>query len=188
MKWYFLFLMALFLLGTGCDYQKRNEELQKKEEALNQKEQELSLKEKTLQLKEEELLKAKQKLDSSVIADSNHRVDPAITGNWSVKMVCTEATCTGSAVGDTKSEDWNLSYQGNTIIAKAMSGGQLVRTYLGFYTGNTVELLENRDTSASHVKMVVRLRMTDGSHMEGQREIIREDCKVIYDLKLEKNA
>ena len=66
-------------------------------------------------------------------------------------------------------------------------GGQLTRTYTGFYTGNTVELVESKDSSTTHVKMVVRLRPTDATHLEGQREITRENCKVIYDLKLEKN-
>lgn len=186
MKWILVLLIFIVYASSGCDYRKREEELQKKETALNQKEQELLLKEKTLQLKEEDLAKREQRLDSTII-DSTHVINPALTGIWSVQMSCTEATCTGFAIGDTKSEQWQISYTGNTLIAKAFSNNQLARVYTGFDTGNTIELVEDRDTTVPNVKMVVRLRFVDTTHMEGQREIAREDCKVIYDLKLEKN-
>jgi hypothetical protein len=186
MKWYLFPLVLFFLIAPGCANERRNEALDGREAALNAKEQELYGKEKTLQLQEESLRRREQSLDSAARPDSSRLVNPALAGNWSVQMTCTEATCTGSAVGDTKSEDWNLSYQGNALIARASSGGQLVRTYTGFYTGNTVELVEHLDTTGA-VKMVVRLRPTDATHMEGQREITREACKVIYDLKLVKN-
>jgi hypothetical protein len=102
-------------------------------------------------------------------------------------MTCTETTCAGSAVGDTKTEEWELSYEGNTLIAKAHTNEQLIRTYKGFYTGNTIELVESRDSTEANVKMVVRLRLADETHMEGQREITRKDCKIIYDIKLAMN-
>jgi polysaccharide deacetylase 2 family uncharacterized protein YibQ len=139
-------------------------------------------------LKEEELLKKENSLDSTIKTDTAHIVNSALTGNWLVKMSCTETTCPGSAVGDTKSEQWQISYQMNALIAKAMSNGQLVRIYKGFYTGNTIELIEDRNNTSSGpvVKMVVRLQLVDETHLEGRREIIRDDCKVVYDLQLEK--
>lgn len=187
MKSLFLYMMAVLLLFS-CTNQKREEELGRKEAALNQKEQELSLKEKSLQLKEEDLLQREKKLDSTANSDSLHFINPVLAGNWSVKMTCTEATCSGSAVGDTKNEQWQISYEGNSILAKAMSGGQLARVYTGFYTGNTVELVENRDSTASGLstKMVVRLTIVDETHLDGQREITRQNCKVIYSLQMEK--
>lgn len=182
-----LFFLFTILLLTTCDYRKREEALRTKEAALNQKEQELVLKEKSLQLKEEDILKREKRLDSTV-TDSSYIVDSTLIGNWSVKMVCTETTCTGSAVGDTKTENWQITYQTNSIIAKVISNNQLTRIYTGFYTGNTIELVEdqNKEASASQTKMVVRLRVIDSTHLEGQREISREDCKVIYSLQLGK--
>jgi hypothetical protein len=183
----FLYMMAILFLHA-CANHKSEDKLGRKEAALNQKEQELSLKEKSLQLKEEDLLKREKLLDSTVSSDTVHLIKPMLAGNWSVKMTCTETTCSGSAVGDTKTEQWQLSYESNSILAKAMSGGQLVRVYTGFYTGNTVELVATRDSTAagSSTKMVVRLTIVDEMHLDGQREITRDDCKVIYSLQMEK--
>jgi hypothetical protein len=182
-----LFFLFAILLFTSCDYRKREEALRIKEAALKQKEQELALKERSLQLKEEDLLKREKRLDSTA-TEGTYIVDSALIGNWSVKMVCTETTCTGSAVGDTKTESWQITYQANSIIAKVSSNNQLIRIYTGFYTGNTIELVEaqNKEAAASQTKMVVRLRVIDSTHLEGQREILRENCKVIYSLQLGK--
>jgi len=184
MKWC-LPILALLFVTSSCENEKRNNALNAREAALNQKEQELLLKEKTLQLREEEVGRKQQVLDSSAGVDSSHIIAPMLQGRWTVDMTCTETSCTGSAVGDKRAEEWNLLYQGQTIVVKASAAGQLVRTYTGFYTGNTIELVGNVDTAAA--RMVVRLRQTDESHLEGQREITRPDCKVIYELKLKKN-
>ena len=152
-----------------------------------QKEQELLLKEKSLQIRESDLLIREKLLDSTLLTDSGRQVNSAITGSWQVRMTCVEAGCKGSAVGDTKNENWEFMYQGRAIIVKAMSGDQLIRVYTGFYTGKTVELTEKRTDAAGEVNMVVRLHETQEGKMEGEREIVREDCKIIYDLKLVKN-
>lgn len=180
-------LAILFWVSAGCSNATRSQALARKEDSLRQKEQELLLRETAVELKEEALLRKEQRLDSNSRIDSSYRVDSAFIGNWNVIMTCTEATCPGSAVGDTKNEMWHLAYEGQNLIATATTGGKLIRTYTGFYTGNTIELLEKRDTLVSQVKMVVRLRPIDETNLEGQREIIRENCKVIYELKLKKD-
>jgi hypothetical protein len=148
-----------------------------------------------LRIKEDDLQKREAKLDSSRKKDSSsvqdtlHLINPALAGAWAVKMTCTETTCTGSAVGDVKNEQWDISYQGNTIIAKAMAGNQLARVYTGFYSGATVELTEDRISAPLQpaAKMVVRLRIVDEENMEGQREIVRDkECKVIFALQMKK--
>jgi hypothetical protein len=188
MKRFVLYLLLLFLFNSGCDLRKREEELQAKKAALNQKEQELLLKEKTLQIKEEELLLRERKFDSTIKTDTASLYNTAIIGFWFVKMTCTETTCAGSAVGDTKTEQWNISYEANTIIAKAMSDDKLVRTYTGIPSGEVIELIEGQqgNVSQSATKMIVRLRLINRTTMDGQREIIRNNCKVIYDLQMEK--
>ena len=183
-----LLVMFSFILG-GCDYRKREAQLKQRETALNEKEQQLILKEKTLQLKEADLLKREQAFDSTIRRDTVHKVDASLVGNWNVEMTCTEANCPGSAVGDTKIETWQISYQATNLIAKVLVNNQLARTYSGFYTGNTIELTENRNRSDDKAitRMIVRLTIKDPTHLEGQREIVRENqCKVIYDLQLEK--
>jgi len=42
-------------------------------------------------------------------------------------MRCTETNCSGSAVGDTKNEQWEIGYQNGGIVAQAFSGNKLVR-------------------------------------------------------------
>jgi hypothetical protein len=159
-----------------------------------QKEQELILREKTLAIKEDDLLKREQKLDTALvdtafIVDTTFINDAKLVGLWSAKMICTETTCAGSAVGDTKSETWDFSYQNSHLIVKAIADEKLVRIYTGGLTKNGIELTEdvgNRST-APISKFLVRLNLVNESSMQGKREIIRnDDCKIVFDLQLTK--
>jgi hypothetical protein len=187
MKWIFCFLPILIIACPSCETRKREVALQKKEAELKQKEQELLLKERTLELKEEELLKREQQIDSASINNTTP-IDTSLTGTWSVKMTCTNTSCPGYAVGDTKSETWQMSYEGTTIIVRVMSNDQLVRVYTGTHINNTIELVEDKSAppQGTRNQMIVRLRSIDANRLEGQREIVRDDCKVTYSLQLEK--
>lgn len=183
----YLFLLCTLLI-SGCDLRERETSLQKKTAELTRKEQELRLKEEALRLKEEALVKREQRLDSTQ-QDSALIYNPNIIGLWNVKMVCTETTCPGSAIGDTKLETWDISYQNNYIIAKAMTDNKVVRTYTGAYKNNSLELNESVELSPNSpaTNMVVRLTLLNENTMEGQREIIRSgDCRIIYSLELNK--
>lgn len=189
MKKLALFFCAFLILFASCNLDKREQEIREKLTALNQKEQELLVKERTLALKEEELLKREQRLDSTSQQDTASVYNPDLVGIWSVKMTNTETTCPGSAVGDTKTEQWDIAYQNSLVIAKALSGDKLVRIYSGAFKEAALELKDERDSSSAQpaAKMTVRLRMTGARTMEGQREIIREGgCKIIYALQLNK--
>jgi hypothetical protein len=194
MKQKIVFLGLWLMIATGCGLQEREKELEKKISEVNQKEQELLLKEKSLQLKEEELAHRAKSLDSSSkksVADSVAVLPPELAGTWNVTMRCTETTCAGSAVGDTKNEQWVISYQDNTIIANAISDKKIVRVYAGSYNGNSIELSTQPDDAdpEQKTKMVVRLQVTKENEMAGQREIIRpEDCHIVYSLDLKKSV
>lgn len=188
MKWMPLLCLIVFLVMPGCEASQHEKELEKKARELQQKEEELQAKELALNLKEKELAQQVKSLDSTR-QDSTFIYDPNLIGLWVVKMECIETTCPGSAVGDTKTEEWELSYQGDNIVAKALVGGNLIRVYRGIYTGNTLELIEGRQGTAKEpaTKMVVRLRMTGKQTMEGQRDIIRDGyCKTIYAVSMSK--
>jgi hypothetical protein len=103
-------------------------------------------------------------------------------------MACIETSCTGSAVGDTKTEQWDINLQNDHIIAKASSGDKIVRVYSGRTAGNTLELIEHKDTALIYdTRMVVRLRLINKNTIEGVREIVREkDCKIVYSLRMDK--
>lgn len=188
MKWISILLVFLFLFNSGCELQQKKRELNEREAALNQKEQQLVLKERTLEVKEQELTKREQKLDS-LKTDSTRNFNPAIIGKWTVKMTCTLATCPGSAVGDTKTELWDISYQANKVIVNALASDKLVRVYFGTMSDNNIDLEENSESGEAGIntRMTVRLQMTDSLNMEGQREIARDnECRVVYSLQLAK--
>jgi hypothetical protein len=82
-----------------------------------------------------------------------------------------------------------ISYAANALVAKAKSNDQLARVYTGFYTGSAVELMNNGlpSDTLTKTKMIVRLQTVDETHMEGQREIVRDnDCRIVYAVKMEK--
>lgn len=186
------FLLCLFILSfSGCDVRQREMEYEKKMAALNQKEQELLLKEKTLQLKEEELMKREQLLDSNRNRMPTDTVvyDPGIIGMWSAKMVNTETSCTGAAIGDTKTEQWQIGYQNGSVIIQALVDNKLVRVYTGAFNGDVLEFVaqQNEGEAQQATNITVRLQQTAANRMEGRREIIRPDgCKIVYSLELVK--
>jgi hypothetical protein len=180
--------VGVLLMLAGCNYRAREQALQARESALAQREQALFVREQTLQLKETELQHLAQRLDST-LRDTAFVYNPDLVGHWNVKMTCTETTCHGSAVGDTKLEVWNIYYNDRRVIAKAMDGQKLVRVYTGAFKDGQLELGEEPDISPGIpiTQMFVRLTSLDSLTMEGQREILRSgDCRILYDLQLKK--
>ena len=188
MKWIVFFLFTLSIAFSSCNIDKREDALDQREIALNEREQELLLKEKSLELKAEELAKREQVLDSTSksAVDTLSALHPNLAGLWNVTMRCTQTTCAGSAVGDTKTEQWEIVIQNNTVIAKAMSDKKLVRIYSGSYLGKTFQLIAQQENPQQATKIVVRLQPTQEQEMTGQREIIRDDCRIVYSLELKK--
>lgn len=181
----FCLLAAVFI--SGCGMQEREAALQEKEAALTQKEQELAKREEALRIREEELL-SKHRRDSTQ-QDSTQVRNANLLGRWEVKMVCRETSCPGSAIGDTKSELWDIAFQQGQVVATALENNLVVRTYTGKYTNNVLELTETvvRSSESPATRMVVHLKPVDAGTMEGQREIIRlGDCRIVYDLELSK--
>ncbi|MGV3503559.1 MAG: hypothetical protein ACO1O1_07610 [Adhaeribacter sp.] len=180
------FLLALFCF-SGCGMQQREKAVKEKEIALNQKEQELVQREEALRLREEALL-SKHRQDSTQ-QDSTQVLNAKLTGRWEVRMVCRETTCPGSAIGDTKSELWDISYQNGRVVATAIENNLVVRTYSGNFKNNVLELTETvlRSSESPATQMVVQLKPVNETTLEGQREIIRlGDCRIVYDLELRK--
>ena len=188
MKRLLIFILLSALIGS-CDYREREEALRKREAVLDQREQTILVRERSIALREEAIAKQQRLIDSTTHSDTTHQVSQALVGNWNVKMMCTETSCAGSAVGDTRTEKWQMQYEGTSLIARAMANDQLLRVYTGFFTGNTVELVEDptNATAPRAAKMVVRLRLVDSSRLEGEREIVRDNnCKIVYATHMEK--
>lgn len=180
-------LLIFMTLISGCDLRQREDALKTREAELNQKEQELIAREKTLQFKEKELAEKQMRFDT-LARDSSFAANPSIPGLWSVKMTCVETTCAESAVGDTRTEEWIISYEANHVIGRVMADGKLVRVYTGAFNGKSIELsLETQgDSPGAAARMLVRLTIQNPGLMEGQREIVRNNCKVVYTVRMEK--
>jgi hypothetical protein len=184
----------LLILLSACSVREREKELEARTNELNQKEQELLLKEKTLLLKEEALKKLEGRLDSSshhhANSDTSGIYNPSIIGTWVVNMQCTETDCEGSAVGDTKSEQWLISYvDSSSVIAKAMAGNKLVRVYSGKYIGDVLQLTTEQEdvTVGQTIRIFVRLQPVNEKQMDGKREIFRgNECRILYSLSLKR--
>ncbi len=183
MKWILFAAIALAVL-PGCDFKEREKALQQKEEELTTREQKLKDKELALQLAESEFEK-KQQFDSTH-ADSIFIYQNNILGEWNAKMVATQTTCTGSAIGDTKIETWTFYYENNQVVVRATVSGKLIRIYTGKVVNNAIELEENIEALNNEpaTKIAVRLKKQNESTLEGQREILRPNCKIVYSLQL----
>ena len=179
-------LASFFLIPllSSCGLEQRERELKAKEEALAKKEQELDLRQQAIRDKEAEMLRNDSSINKIAVRNDT------LTGVWNIDMTCTESSCPGSAVGDSKKEKWDINYQGQHLVARAISGDQVTRIYTGIFTGNTIELVEQRPVSGAEpaTKMVVRVYFKSPTTLEGHREIIRSDCRVMYSVKAEKQV
>lgn len=185
MKHTSILLFVLIFLLQGCGPNEREERLKKRELASAQKEQQLLEWEQKLKLKEQELDHTQQSLDSAKKEiDSADAYNPAIVGKWMVKMICTETTCDGSALGDTKTELWDINYKGNQVVVNAYSGKVLVRVYEGGYSNNVLKITDEKVNA--DVSITALLNFVNEKRIEGKREIVQTGCKIVYALTVER--
>ena len=187
----FIFLTYVITLLTACNSRVREKELNEKMDSINQKEQQLILIENQLTVKQTDLEQKERMLDSLlkryIPPDSINSQKPFLIGKWSVKMVCTETTCPGSAVGDNKTEIWEISYQGNSVFAKAIVNNQLVRVYSGTTNENELVLTAQQEAASMGTNISVNLLFKNDTEMEGERKIIRpEECRIVYSMQMQK--
>jgi len=125
-------LPLCLLLLVGCQNQEREQRLQKKEAELAHREQELLLREKALARREQADQKAQKAVDS---VRSLPQADSALTrnlaGTWAARMNCIETDCAGSAIGDSKNEQWEFSYEQGAVLVRASVNNKVVRVYTG---------------------------------------------------------
>jgi hypothetical protein len=175
-----IIIIALSLPGCGPSQHEKN--LQKEQLEIKQKEQQLFVWEQRLKMREQELNNAKQVLDSVQFDTANN---PLIIGKWIVKMTCAQTTCDGSAIGDTKTEQWDIQYNGENVVVKAYSGPVLIRVYTGSYQNKVLKIVDEKPNSKALIS--ANLNFINGNRMDGLREISQKDCKIVYELSLEKS-
>lgn len=191
LKWFFFLLILTGFTLSGCNLREREIALEKRAAQIDEKEQLLFMKEQSLEAREQMLNDREKLLDSTTLKNANDSLFlkfPKLPGSWAVKMVCIETNCPGSAVGDTKNEQWDFTFHDNAIIATAISNNQMVRVYSGTYFANSIRLSVQKDTADDQTaKMLVRLQGVKDKEMVGEREIIQESgCRIVYSLQLKK--
>ncbi len=181
------FALLLLLSFSSCDLKEREENLKAKEAALALREQQLSLREQDIAMREEQLRKLQEKDSLQHVQDSVGVYNELLVGNWNVKMQCTETNCTGSAIGDVKSEQWTIAYENNQVVATAFTKKTLSRVYNGFYTGSQLKI--SFTDTASAIEMLVELtpEEKDAKKMKGTRAIIKPNCKIVYSIEANKS-
>ncbi|SKB36478.1 hypothetical protein [Daejeonella lutea] len=189
MRFQRLLTLILFLFFTACGKSAEERKLEQMAVDLESREKLLLAREQQVDLKELELAKLQQQIDSiRGKSDTIGTYNPELVGTWQVTMNCIETTCEGSAVGDTKTEQWIISYQNNKVIARAQANANVIRVYNGLYKENALQLaaLETPDQE-THMDVLLTPHATTKGLMEGQRIINRLGiCRTVYTLKAEK--
>lgn len=179
-----LIIMLLFLAGfSSCHIREREQALAEKEKSIALREKNLILREQQLTLREYELDQMEIALDSTrKQIDSTNIYDESLVGRWTVKMLCQETSCEGSAIGDTRTEQWEIQYgEDRLVIAKAYSGRKLVRIYNGYLRTGGLKLIDENNIR-------VELKRSGKNKMEGIREITPPGCKIVYALTADKSS
>ncbi len=187
---YSIFFLAIIFLLSGCGLREREEALHQREAELAQREGLLYQREQAVAAREAEIVR-KTHVADSLAQDTLLRLEPRLIGRWNTRMVCTETTCPGSAVGDTKTEVWEFAYDGRRLLARALVKDQVVRIYNGESTVNGISLTEEvvAPAAGTPTRITVNLTLRDDNTLEGQREIVREEaCHIVYSLQLKKQA
>lgn len=182
-------ILLLFVFCIACGQNDRTKTLTTREQEIENKEQQLQAWEEQLRLKEQDLAVRERIIDSlNGDIDTTGVYNPAIVGSWMVTMECIETTCEGSAIGDTKTEQWDISYQNNQVVAKAIVNKKLIRTYTGYLKENILELITQQTSNPeTHMNVVLNTLPAKPNLMEGQRVISQGGkCRIVYKLKAEK--
>lgn len=183
-------VILLFLLLAGCGLHEREQRLTQQEQTLREQQQELILQANQLALKENQLDARARQLDSAKTQSNLLATTfPKLAGRWDVNMICSKATCSGSAVGDTKNEQWLINLQDSSIIAQAFTKNTLTRVYAGTYKDGLLQLNAQAAGSVADpsVQINVFLRPTgDSLSMDGKRTISRPNCQIVYNLTMKK--
>ena len=185
-------LSIVVMVSSSCDFKARQQELEKRRIELDNREQGLILREKAVQFKEDSLQLLLTRKDSSIIiVDSISLLPPALHGEWITRSVCTETNCSGSAVGDTRTDTWLLGSRDSSIYINSVNSNQITRVYTGkFYRSNLIKASTVSTANPQEERTAifnVTLNEVSATRIKGTREIIQPDgCKIVYSVEMTK--
>lgn len=179
-----IYLLLFSFIIVSCNNQEA-QEMKARGIALEKLRDSLMVKERELDLKAQELEKREQMLDTTTNNAPEGIINPNLTGKWQVKMTCVETNCSGSAIGDVRNEQWNLSYRNDLFIVEGLTNGAVNTLYTGLYNGNELQL--NADNNAAGTTISIVLTPAENGTMVGRREVTQAGgCKIFYRLNLNK--
>ncbi len=185
MKFLYIGIASLLIAGLLYSCQDKERDLR-----LQQKEQELLAKEKELKALESDY-KRLLRLSDSLYAQ---RVDtiPAIPeeylGRWNGKMVCTESDCPDHAVGDQRSDVWEITTDGKRVQSRVYDKEKLIRVYNGTYGDEGLKLKYVSDSTAKRqTEMTILLNEFKEGRIRGTRKISTDGCKAVYSVDLNRS-
>jgi hypothetical protein len=179
-----IYLLLFLLIVFSCN-NAETQQMKARGIALEKLRDSLLVKERELDLKAQELEKREQMLDTTNNNVPEGIINPNLTGKWQVRMTCVETNCTGSAIGDVRNEQWNLSYRNDLFIVEGLTNGAVNTLYTGLYNGNELQL--NADNTATGTAISIILTPAEGGTMVGRREVTQAGgCKIFYRLNLSK--
>lgn len=186
----FIYVSTFLLIAAGlssCGFEERKKALDARETALKEREQHLLVKQKMLLQLEDSIKLSIAQQDSLTISLKNIGLPlpDSLQGTWNVNMLCTQTTCSGSAVGDTRKESWTFSGGDSTgVYVKAMQGENLVRVYSGIFDGSGFVLsTPNVAGEVNATTMNVKLNINTRDKLSGSRIIQQADgCTITYKI------
>lgn len=184
-------LLIPLLMNSGCGFEERKRALDAREAALQEREQDLLLKQKQLTQLEDsmKLNLARQDSATSVLKNLGLPLPDSLQGVWNISMICTQTSCTGFAVGDSRKENWTFSGGDSTgVYIKAMQGEKLIRIYSGIYDGGGFILSTLSGSDSITTVMNVKLSVENGNKLSGTRVINQADgCSATFRLDAERS-
>ena len=112
-----------------------------------------------------------------------------IPGKWNGKMICTESSCAEHVIGDQRTDVWEFSKKGKTVLAKVTDRSGNLKIYSGNYSGLELRLNSNEDSTATR-KTEINLILNDlqKNNLKGTRKITGDNnCVAKFTLELEKS-
>lgn len=188
------FFLLFLLVFSSCKDQAHEQQLQQREAELTSREQALAQRETALALREQ----AMQQKETAAPPDSLAQTIPADTallrqlpGTWATRMSCIETDCPGSAIGDSKNEQWKFVVEQNTVRATATANKKVIRVYSGTLEGNTLKMTAQHipNETLADASFTVLLQAAGERRLEGRREISKpapDNCHIVYSLELSK--
>ena len=181
-----LILCCLSLLLFSCKQNEREKQLDAREKLLSEKENVFSQKEAEFDalLKMRDSLYAK-KIDSVIIP----AWPDALLGKWNGKVICTESNCSDYVIGDQRTDVWEFSENGKTVLAKVTDRSGNLKVYSGSYSNSELNLQSKEDsTSTRKTEINLIWNNLQANSLKGARKVTaNNNCVAKFTLELEKS-